>query len=144
MNHRVFSIAGVCLFLLVLSISKSISAADALQIKENRYYLESKCEMNGIQEFLLATDGNAALTSYFIKDKKRLTEFEGKWYLKENFLEIHWDDNSALFGVSSKVHQLTRDKFLYLSFKSINKDEKGILDDCEFVDRRVLDHFFNR
>ena len=110
-------------------------------ISKNRHYLEAKCDKAGIQELLLAKDQRFRLSSYFPAEKRRETDAIGKWQIEDEILLLSGDELEMRFLTKSRVHSLIGEKFLYLSFKAIPSAEAQLLDECEFVDRRVITHF---
>ena len=110
-------------------------------IKQDRFYLESSCPKQGIQEIILRKDGSFELTSFFKETKLRKAEIRGHWQLDESILTFSWEQNSMLFKVRSRVHNFMQKKFLFLSFKVIPDNSHPAFNECEFVDRRILDNF---
>ncbi len=135
-------------FLLLLSLlcnSRLLASKedDAAYLSQDRPYLESSCPMDGIQELILRKNGEFELTSYIEATNTRKPEFRGHWLLQDTLLRFDWADQSMTFQTKSVVHNFIREKFLFLSFKAMPGKPGNPLDNCEFVDRRVLDRFLS-
>ena len=122
----------------------SAQQGKTMELSEDRYYLESECPRPGIQEVLLKSNGDFVLTTFNADTRHRITEFEGEWSMDREIRSLRWDREVARFQTRSRVHQLIGEKFLYLSFKHLHGEGTDTFSECEFVDRRVLDRFFNR
>lgn len=121
--------------------AENSSTAQHTQISEDRYYLEAKCPPEGIQELVLRRNQRFELTSFLSKTKKRERKASGEWRLEDESLSLVTEQQSMRFAVKSRVHTLVGEKFLYLSFKAVPTEKPHMLNECEFVDRRVLTHF---
>ncbi len=126
-------------YLAVAANGKDTSSSPALS--EDRHYLEAKCPVDGIQELLLDKDQRFRLSSFFPREKRRTTDATGHWEIKDEILLLSTDELTMRFLVRSRVHKLLGEKFLYLSFKAIPSGDAHVLEECEFVDRRVITHF---
>ena len=130
----------LCLALSSINVHANDSYA-AGTIRKDRHYLEADCPQPGIQEILLAQDHRFRISSFFPNQKKREKNTEGHWKIEDEILVLSDKQQSMRFMVKSRVHSLVGEKFLYLSFKAIPSPQAHFLDECEFVDRRVLTHF---
>ena len=112
-------------------------------LSQDRPYLESNCPMDGIQEIILRKNGEFELTSFFTATNTRKQEFRWHWQLQGTLLRFDWGKSSMTFQTKSVVHKFIREKFLFLSFKTLAGKPTNPLNKCEFVDRRVLDRFLS-
>ena len=136
------SMAGLFFTLLLVFPWNAVAApANAPALSEDRHYLEASCPVDGIQELLLGKDQRFRLSSFFPREKRRTTDAMGQWEIRDEILVLSNDELSMRFLVRSRVHSLVGEKFLYLSFKAIPSDNTHVLEECEFVDRRVITHF---